>query len=60
MGLFDSLQTALESLGHNKLRSFLTTLGVIVGVASVIVMVALGTGATEAVKGQFRGLVPTN
>jgi len=56
MSALDSLQTALESLGNNKLRSLLTTLGVIIGVASVIVMVALGTGAKEAVKSQFRGL----
>ncbi len=56
MQLVDSLQTALESLVHNKLRSFLTALGIIIGVASVIVMVALGTGAQEAVQSRFRGL----
>jgi len=56
MGLLDTLQTALESLAHNKLRSLLTTLGVIIGVASVIVTLALGTGAQEAVKEHFRGL----
>ncbi len=53
---WDSLQTALESLAHNKLRSFLTALGIIIGVASVIVMVALGTGAQQAVQSRFRGL----
>jgi ABC-type antimicrobial peptide transport system permease subunit len=52
----DSVQTALESLAHNKLRSFLTALGIIIGVASVIVMVALGTGAQQAVQNRFRGL----
>jgi ABC-type antimicrobial peptide transport system permease subunit len=56
MQFLDSLQTALESLVHNKLRSFLTALGIIIGVASVIVMVALGTGAQEAVQSRFRGL----
>ncbi|MGE5264277.1 MAG: ABC transporter permease [Acidobacteriota bacterium] len=56
MHLLDSLQTALESLANNKLRSFLTALGIIIGVASVIVMVALGTGAQEAVQNRFRGL----
>ena len=56
MQLIDSLQTALESLAHNKLRSFLTALGIIIGVASVIVMVALGTGAQQAVQSRFRGL----
>jgi ABC-type antimicrobial peptide transport system permease subunit len=58
--LFDSFQTALESLAHNKLRSFLTALGIIIGVASVIVMVALGTGAQEAVQSRFRGLGSTD
>ncbi len=56
MRLWDSLQTAFESLAHNKLRSFLTALGIIIGVASVIVMVALGTGAQQAVQSRFRGL----
>lgn len=56
MHFLDSFQTALESLAHNKLRSFLTALGIIIGVASVIVMIALGTGAQEAVQSRFRGL----
>ena len=56
MRFWDSVLTALESLLHNKLRSFLTALGIIIGVASVIVMVALGTGAQEAVQSRFRGL----
>ena len=56
MHILDSFQTALESLAHNKLRSFLTALGIIIGVASVIVMVALGTGAQQAVQNRFRGL----
>lgn len=60
MNLLDSVQTALESLAHNKLRSFLTALGIIIGVASVIVMVALGTGAQEAVQSRFRGLGSTD
>ncbi|MCI0476077.1 MAG: ABC transporter permease [Anaerolineales bacterium] len=60
MHVFDSLQTALESLANNKLRSFLTALGIIIGVASVIVMVALGTGAQEAVQSRFRGLGSTD
>ncbi len=56
MSIWNALLTALESVGHNKLRSLLTTLGVIIGVASVIVVVALGTGAREEVRQQFRGL----
>lgn len=54
------MRAALESLANNKLRSFLTALGIIIGVASVIVMVALGTGAQEAVQSRFRGLGSTD
>ncbi len=56
MHVLDRLQTALESLGHSKLRSLLTVLGLIIGVASVIITLALGNGAQEAVREQFRGL----
>lgn len=59
MQFIDSLLTALESLANNKLRSILTALGIIIGVASVIVTVALGTGAQEAVQQRFRGLGST-
>src|ERR1041384_7536179 len=47
MKLFDSFRSALQSLVSNKLRSALTMLGVIIGVSSVIAMVAVGNGASE-------------
>ena len=50
------LWTALRGIGNNKLRSILTTLGVIIGVASVIAMLALGNGARAAVEENFRFL----
>jgi putative ABC transport system permease protein len=47
---------ALQALLCNKLRTFLTMLGVIIGVASVITMVALGQGASASVQRQIAGL----
>ena len=46
--------TALRGLGANKLRAALTTLGLIIGVASVITMLALGNGARASVEASFR------
>jgi putative ABC transport system permease protein len=48
--------TALRALGRNKMRSALTILGIVIGVAAVITMVALGQGASLAVQEQIRGL----
>ena len=50
MKLLDSLRSALRSLVINKLRSALTMLGVVIGVAAVIAMVAVGNGASERVQ----------
>lgn len=47
---------ALKSIKGNKVRSFLTMLGIIIGVASVIVMVAIGQGSTEEVQDQIGSL----
>jgi len=51
-----TLRTALRALRRNKLRSALTMLGVVIGVAAVIVMVSIGQGATSAVERQIRSL----
>jgi putative ABC transport system permease protein len=56
MTLLNTLITALRGVIANKLRAALTTLGVIIGVASVIVMLALGNGARAAVEANFRFL----
>ncbi len=45
MNLLSTIGIALSALGRNKLRSFLTTLGVVIGVGAVIATVALGEGA---------------
>jgi len=47
---------AIESLTSNKLRSALTILGIVIGVAAVIAMLAIGNGATESITGELAGL----
>ena len=50
MKILDSFRSALQSLVVNKLRSSLTMLGVVIGVAAVIAMVAVGNGASVSVQ----------
>ena len=50
------LKIAIRSLNRNKMRSFLTMLGVIIGVAAVITMLAVGQGARDAIKSQIAAL----
>ncbi|MEJ2708187.1 MAG: ABC transporter permease [Anaerolineales bacterium] len=47
---------ALESLGSNKLRSMLTVLGIVIGVAAVISLLAVGNGATAAITSQIESI----
>ena len=56
MSLGDLLRTSLRGISANKLRAVLTMLGIIIGVASVIAMLALGNGARAAVESRFRFL----
>src|SRR5258708_2359745 len=56
MLLTDLLRTALRSISANKLRATLTMLGVVIGVASVIAMLALGNGARASVDATFASL----
>src|SRR5512140_1396710 len=51
-----SVSMAFESLAHNKVRAFLTMLGIIIGVAAVITMTAIGQGAQKAVNDQIATL----
>ena len=51
-----SLLLALKEIRRHKTRSFLTTLGIIIGVASVVTMVSLGNGATQSVQDQVSSL----
>ena len=47
---------ALREIRRNLMRSFLTVLGIVIGVAAVITMVTLGNGATKAVSDQISSL----
>jgi putative ABC transport system permease protein len=60
MSLLSTVRTALQGIIGNKLRAGLTTLGIIIGVASVITMLALGNGARAAVEDSFRFLGSDN
>jgi len=54
--LLNALFLALRSIRRNLLRSFLTILGIVIGVGAVITMVTLGNGATRAVQAQISSL----
>jgi len=56
MSLSQILGVAWEGLTLNKVRSFLTTLGVIIGVASVIIMLAVSSGAEAAIAEEINSL----
>jgi putative ABC transport system permease protein len=56
MNLLSALRSAWRALAANTLRSILTMLGIIIGVAAVITMIAVGRGATERVQAQMKGL----
>ena len=50
----DLLLIALDSISHRKTRSFLTMLGIFIGVASVVAIISLGQGLSESVNAEFR------
>ena len=54
--LFMTLRIALRALMRNKLRAFLTMLGIIIGVGAVIAMVAIGEGAKATIRSQIASL----
>ncbi len=49
----DAVSIALRGIGANKLRSALTVLGILIGVAAVIVLIAVGNGSSEAIQKQI-------
>ncbi len=55
-----SMRTAIEAVGHNKLRAALTSLGILFGVASVIAMLAIGKGAESEILAQMKLLGSNN
>jgi putative ABC transport system permease protein len=56
VSLLDALRVAVRAIAANRLRSVLTTLGMIIGVGSVIVLIAVGQGTQKGVQDQIRGL----
>ena len=56
MSLREALRVALSALVTNRLRSVLTTLGVLIGVLSVVLLVAIGQGARQEITGAIEGL----
>jgi len=54
--IWNSILLAVRAIRRNVLRSFLTILGVVIGVSAVIVMMTLGDGATQSVKDQMSAL----
>lgn len=56
MQFAEVIRIAWESIGRNKMRSLLTMLGIIIGVASVIIMIAISSGTEAAIEEQITGL----
>jgi putative ABC transport system permease protein len=56
MNFAEAVRVALQGVISNKMRSFLTMLGVIIGVGAVIAMVSIGEGAKQSISSQIQGL----
>jgi putative ABC transport system permease protein len=54
MSIWLTFETAIEALRRNVMRTLLTALGIIIGVAAVLVMMALGNGARESIESRIR------
>lgn len=56
MNIFDLIKISLRALKTNKIRAFLTMLGIIIGVFSVIILVSVGAGLRNFITNQFKNL----
>lgn len=56
MDLWETTRAALTAIVRNKIRSFLTVLGIVIGVSSVILLVSIGTGIKNYITGQLESL----
>ena len=54
MNFLESLKGAIQNLKGNKVRSFLTMLGIIIGISSVITMSAIGKGGQQNITGDLK------
>ena len=52
----DAFKTSTRSLVHGKMRSILTMLGIVIGIASVIAMVSVGEGASSGIQSSIQSL----
>jgi len=55
-GFLSAVRIALRAIARSKLRATLTVLGILIGVAAVVIVVALGTGVRDSVTGKFSSL----
>ena len=58
MNITNLFKIAIKAIGANKMRTFLTLLGIIIGVSSVIIMLALGNGAKATIKEELSDIDP--
>ena len=56
MAILNLLRIAFKALQRNKLRAFLTMLGIIIGVAAVIAMMAIGEGSKQSIRSSLSGM----
>jgi len=56
MRIKDSLKSAVDSLTHGKMRSILTMLGIVIGIASVIILMSIGQSAQDLILNQVEGI----
>ena len=56
MNPLSSIFLSIRSFGRNKVRTFLTMLGIVIGIASVIAMVAIGQGASKQIESQINAM----
>lgn len=56
MELRETLKSALSAIAANRLRSFLTILGIVIGVTTIILLISLTTGLKNYISGQIQGL----
>lgn len=60
MNLVENFSMAIDSIRANKMRSFLTMLGIIIGISSVIMIIALGNGGKNNITGEFEKIGTNN
>ncbi len=60
MNFFQAVKEAFSSLAANKMRSFLTVLGIVIGVGAVIAILSISRGLRRALSGKLSPLVRTS